>query len=262
MKIGLVLSGGGARGIAHIGAIKAFEEKNVKFSHVSGVSAGSIVGAFYCKGYSPDEILEIVESTSFYKILRPALSWRGLLHIDKAIEVFRSYIPEDTFEDLEIPLFVTATNINKGLSEYFESGDLLKIVQASCSIPVIFDPVQIGEQYYIDGGILNNLPIEPLVPKVDKIIGVHTNAITPVDDIGNMKNLIERSLQITINFNSYSRKGKCDLFVDPYELNQFAAFDFKRAKEIYNIGYEATSYAIDRMPNFEEIFGLNDTASQ
>ncbi|MCR9250228.1 MAG: patatin-like phospholipase family protein [bacterium] len=254
MKVGLVLSGGGARGIAHIGAIKAFEEHGLKFNQVSAASAGSIVGAFYCHGYSPDEILKIIDDTSLYKIVRPALSRKGFLKIDNAINIFKEYIPDDSFESLKIPLHVATTNVNTGFSEYFSSGSLLRIVQASCSIPVVFDPVLIGKHYYVDGGILNNLPVEPLVPLCDKIVGVHSNSAGLREDIGNMKDLIERSLQLAINYNAYARRGKCDIFLDPFKLKEYGVFDFKKAHEIFQIGYDEANRVIDSLPDFKEQF--------
>ncbi len=254
MNIGLVLSGGGARGIAHLGVIKALEEHGVIINRVSGASAGAIVGAFYCSGYSPDEILEIVIKTNLYKIVRPAMNWRGLLRIDNAIDIFKQYIPDDTFEGLKIPLHVAVTNISKGESEYFEKGGLLQVVLASSSIPVVFNPVKIGNYDYVDGGILNNLPVEPLIPLCDRIIGVHTNPAGPVDEVSNMKVLVERSLLLAINFNAYARQDNCDLFIDPIRLKDFLVFDFKRAKEIFTIGYEEACKVIDGYPDFEKTF--------
>jgi len=163
MKIGLTLSGGGVRGVAHLGVIKALEESGFQFARVSGASAGSIIGAFYCNGYSTDEILEIIEKTSLYKLVRPALSWRGLLKLDNAVKGFKTYLPHDSFEGLKTPLHIAATDINKGETKYFHEGPLLKVIQASSSIPVVFDPVNINGSVYIDGGILNNLPVEPLL---------------------------------------------------------------------------------------------------
>ncbi len=251
MKKGLVLSGGGARGIAHIGALKAFEEHGLQFDAVSGASAGSIVGAFYCYGYSPEEIFEIVETTSLYKIVRPALSWKGLLKIDRAIEIFKEYIKEDTFEALKIPLHVAVTNVNTGKSEYIKSGNLLQIVLASCSIPVVFDPVIMNGHYYVDGGILNNLPVEP-VSDCDKIVGIHTNSAGEIEDVGNMKDLVERSLQLAINHNAYARKSKCDIFIDPPGLKEYGTFDFKKAQEIFDLGYEEAQKMIEKTPDFKE----------
>ncbi len=246
MKIGLTLSGGGVRGVAHLGVIKALEEHGFTFSRVSGASAGSIIGAFYCYGYSTDEILEIIEKTSLYKMVRPAISWRGLLKLDKAIDGFKTYLPEDTFESLKKPLHIAVTNISKAETRFFYEGELIKVIQASSSIPVVFDPVEIDGQYYIDGGILNNLPVEPLLGICDKIVGVHCNPIGETSASINMKMLMERSLHLAINQNVAARKHRCHLYIEPEGLEQFGVFDVKKVREIYQIGYDYTKKLIKK----------------
>ena len=250
MKIGLALSGGGSRGVAHLGAIKAMEEYGYKFDHVSGVSAGAIIGAFYCNGYTPEDILKIIEKTSLYKVVRPAVSWRGLLKLDKVVKEFKSYFKEDSFEALKIPLHISATEIKSGKIKYFSEGPLLRTVLASGSIPVVFDPVKIDDVYYMDGGILNNLPVEPLKATCDKVVGIHTNPIGIVETPINMKMLMERSLLLAINGNIEIRKRLCDLFIEPDGLDKFNVFDIKRTKEIFEIGYEYTSRLLESEQGF------------
>ena len=109
---------------------------------------------------------------------------------------------------------------------------------ASSAIPVIFAPVEINGKYYIDGGISNNLPVEPLVGHCDKIIGLHCNPVNKEYDAGNMKDLLERTFIITINHNVENRKKLCDLFLEPYDLRSYGAFDFAKAHEMFDIGYE------------------------
>ena len=139
-KIGLVLSGGGARGISHIGAIKALMEEGIIFDIISGTSAGAFIGALLAHGYSPDDILEIFLKTYFSGYLRFGFSTGGLLRIDRAEEILKKYIPENTFEALKIPLAVTATDINAGEEICFRKGELAKPVLASCCLPGLFKP--------------------------------------------------------------------------------------------------------------------------
>jgi len=254
MKIGLALSGGGIRGVAHLGVIKALEENGFAFSHVSGVSAGSIIGAFYCHGYTPEEILEIIEKTSLYKIVRPAISWRGLLKLDKVIDEFKSYFKEDSFESLEKPLHVSATDVTNGTTKFFSEGPLLRTVLASSSIPVVFDPVKIDETYYIDGGILNNLPVEPLKVTCDRVVGIHTNPVGKTEGSINMKMLMERALLLAINCNIEIRKVQCDLFVEPEGLDRYAVFDIKKTKEIFEIGYEYANSLLESDGSIKRLF--------
>ena len=111
MKIGLVLSGGGARGVAHIGVIKALEEMGLQFSCVAGTSAGSIIGAMYAYGYKPLHILEIIKEISIFKSVRPAWTWSGLLTMDGMKDLLFKYMPNNSFEKLKIPLTIAATVI-------------------------------------------------------------------------------------------------------------------------------------------------------
>lgn len=254
MKIGLALSGGGVRGIAHLGIIKALEERGFSFAHVSGASAGSIIGAFYCNGYKPEEILKILEKTSLYKIVRPAISWRGLLKLDKVINEFKSYFEKDSFESLKIPLHISATDITHGTIKYFYEGSLMKAMLASSSVPIVFDPVKIDDTYYIDGGILNNLPVEPVKETCDMVIGIHTNSagihVGPI----NMKMLMERSLLLAIKCNVDMRKGMCDLFIEPEGLGKYGVFDIKKAREIFELGYRFANKMLVEDKTIEQSF--------
>ena len=129
----------------------------------------------FAAGYSPDHIFEIVVSSNTLKAMRPAWSRSGLVRMQKVEEVYLKYIPHNTFEHLKIPLTVNATDLYAGETVYFSSGELLKPVMASCSIPGLFEPIVHNGVTLIDGGILNNMPIEPLLGKYDYIIGSHCN---------------------------------------------------------------------------------------
>lgn len=237
-KIGLALSGGGARGFAHLGIIKALEEMGVVISEVSGTSAGAIAGAFYCYGIKPDQILEIVTSTGFLKSVRPAWSWTGLLSMDGFKEVMHKYLPDNSFEKLKIPLTVATTEIRLGKVTYFDSGELISRVIASSSIPALFDPKVLDGHVYVDGGIMDNLPVRPLVGKCDFIIGCHSNPVEQRFDIKNVKEVMERSLLIAINVNSSFSKAQCNVIIEPPELGKFGTLDLSRGKEIFEIGYQ------------------------
>ena len=253
MRIGLALSGGGARGVAHLGVLKALEEAGVKISHISGTSAGAIAGAFYCAGFKPDEILGILTSTNFIRYVRPAISFTGLIKMEKLVPVFRKYLREDSFESLEIPLVIAATNINRGKIEYFDKGELFLPVVASCCIPALFDPISINGSHYVDGGIMNNLPAEALMGKVDRIIGSHCNPISEGYKLNNMKGLVERSLLMAISQNTLISKEKCDLFIEPPDLGWFLGSDLAKAEDIFRIGYEHTLSMIDKLSDFKQL---------
>lgn len=238
MKIGLALSGGGARGFAHLGIIKALEELGITISELSGTSAGAIAGAFYCYGHKPDQILDIISATGFLKSVRPAWSWTGLLSMDGFKDVMHRYLPENSFESLKIPLTVAATEIRLGKITYFNSGELIPRVIASSTIPALFNPMILDGHVYVDGGIMDNLPVRPLVGKCDFIIGCHSNPVQQRFDIKSAKEVTERSLLIAINVNSSHSKAHCNVVIEPPDLGKFSTFDLSRGKEIFDIGYQ------------------------
>jgi NTE family protein len=120
-------------------------------------------------------------------------------------------------------------------------------VLASCAVPVVFQPIRIGDDAFIDGGVLNNLPVEPLIGKCDVIVGSNCNPVSEDYQPGNMRSLMERSLLMAINVNTFSKRELCDLFLEPDALNGFGAFDFSKAKEIFEIGYEYGKSVTDQL---------------
>jgi NTE family protein len=240
MKVGLVLSGGGARGVCHLGVIKALEEFGVKFDFISGTSSGSVVGSLYSYGYKPDEILHIIKTTSFFKSLKLAWTWTGLLSIDGLRDLFLKYIPENSFESLKIPVRLAVTDIVKGKIEYFSQGELIQPILASCCVPAVFKPIQHMGGVYVDGGILDNLPVKAIHDQVDFIIGSHCNFITSEFDIKNFRSVIERSLLMAIHGNTMISKSLCNVLIEPPGVGKYSGFDLSKASEIFDIGYEYT----------------------
>jgi len=240
MKIGVVLSGGGARGISHIGVLKALEEMGVEISCVAGTSAGSIVGALYAYGYSPDKILEAILATSFFRSIRPAWTMTGLLNLEGLKNVLAKFIPENSFEALKIPLVIAATDIRRGSADYFRSGELMPAILASCCVPAVFNPVHINGKTYVDGGLVDNMPAAQIRKECDLLIGSHCNHIGTEFDAKNFKNVIERSLLIAINGNTTESKGLCDILIEPPEVGKVSGFELGRARELFTIGYEFT----------------------
>jgi NTE family protein len=251
-KIGIALSGGGVRGIAHLGVLKALNERGIFPDKVSGTSAGAIAGAMYCNGYSPDEIKEIIIKTNYFKFMRPAISWTGILNMQSIEQLYLKYFLDDDFSKLKIPLTVAATDIKRGKVVYFSEGPLISKIMASSCIPGMFDPIAIGKSFYVDGGVLNNLPVEPLEGTCDVIIGVNCNHLPEEHNIKNIKSLIERTVIMSMNYNVYSRKGKCDYFIEPIGLASYGVFDIRKATAIFDAGYNATQNFIEENPGILE----------
>jgi NTE family protein len=253
LPIGMALSGGGIRGVAHLGILKAFNEKGIFPDRLSGTSAGAIAGAMYAGGYSPTEILDIIIQTRYFRLIKPAISWKGLLKLDQVAALYAQYLPVDDFSSLRLPLSVAATNLQKGETRYFEEGELIKPLMASSCIPGMFDPIEIQGEFYVDGGVLNNLPVEPLLGRCHKIIGVNCNHLPEEKNITNFKKLIERTVVMSMNYNAYSRKSQCDYFLEPSGLAQFGVLEIKKTKEIFSIGYESALEFLDNLPEIDTL---------
>jgi NTE family protein len=245
-EIGLVLSGGGARGVAHIGVIKALEEIGLRFSRISGTSAGAIVGALYSHGYTPKEIFEIVQQVSILKSVRPAWAWTGLLKMDGLHDFLKKCIPENNFAQLKKPLTITATEIRTGEIRRFSEGPLIPAIMASCSIPAVFDPYPLNGSLYVDGGLLDNFPVKPIRSQCEFVVGSHCNLVSTAFDATNIRMVIERSLLMAIGANTLVSKAMCDVVVEPAGLDKYSSFDLGKAKEIFDIGYKFTVDNFDK----------------
>ncbi|HSF53089.1 MAG TPA: patatin-like phospholipase family protein [Algoriphagus sp.] len=253
LKIGVALSGGGVRGISHLGVLKALNEVGIIPTKISGTSAGAIAGAMYCQGYQPEEILKIIVDTNFFRFMRPAISLVGILKMGIVGELFKIYFPHNDFSQLKTPLAVAATDISKGKVIYFDEGELIAPLMASSCIPGMFEPIKIGDKQLVDGGVLNNLPVEPLDGICDFVIGVNCNQLPEESNIRNMKKLIERAVIMSMNYNVYSRKAKCDYFIEAPGLGKFGVFDIKKAPELFQVGYDHTMKVIEENPAILEL---------
>lgn len=246
-KIGLVLCGGGARGIAHIGVLRALEEQNIRPSVLSTCSAGALIGALYASGKQLNEIYEFMESFSLWNVYSMGLPKSGISSINKLRTRFLKYMTIRNFEDLQIPFHVSVTNIHNGYNEIISAGDLIEPVMASCAIPMLFQPIRVGEKYYVDGGITNNLPAKCIRDKCDVIIGVNVLP-RPISSNPQKKGFFSmtlRSSEIVIWNNTEAHRDYCDVLIEPREIIRFNGFDFKHAKEIEMLGYKSTMNSLD-----------------
>lgn len=245
MTIGVSFSGGGAKGVAHLGVLQAFEEAGIKINRIVGVSAGAIAGAFYAAGYRPKHILKFFSSQQILSFFRPAFGFQGFLDMDKTYNVYRVFFPDDRFETLDIPTTVAATEIHQGKLVFFDKGEIIRPIQASSCLPIVFKPVRIGGYYYIDGGTLDNLPIAPLVGKCDFTIGVHINPIGYMPTM-NIKEIFERTFHLGAIANIAERSKAFDFFIEPPQLGNFTVYDILKLKEMYEVGYH---YAKNLIPD-------------
>lgn len=258
-KIGLALSGGGARGVSHLGVIQALTDSGIQFSHISGTSAGAIGAAFIAEGYSPREFLQIIKDTRLLKLLRPSLGSTGLISILNARFLISKFIPHNSFELLKIKVTTSAVDLGEGKLVYFTEGDLDIAILASCCLPGIFRPIIINNHMYVDGGILNNFPVEPLVGNCDIIIGSSCNHLPVVTEIKSFGNLVDRAAMIAINSTLNVHKALCDVVIEPHGLGGYGIFDTKAVDEIFMIGYEEGLKALESNVKLKELI-LNQKA--
>ena len=244
---GLVLSGGGIRGVAQIGAIKAIEEHGIFPTHISGTSAGAMVGAFYAAGYNWEEMLEFFRETNLFSFQNFPFRKPGLVDTDKLEKVLEKYFPEDSFASLEKKLYINSSDIITSKMKFFQHGKLIKPLLASAAFPGIFSPVLMDGTLYADGGITNNFPIEPLLADCEKIIGIYVNPIKKVTikDLKSTISLVERAYNISRANMSMQKFGSCQVVISPEELNRFGTFSMRHVDEIFKIGYEETSKVLD-----------------
>ena len=239
-KTGLVLSGGGTRGFAHLGVIAALFEKGIKPDVISGTSAGAIAGAFIAAGKNPHHILEILKKGSFFNYTKLQIPRDGLLKLDGLKEVLYKEIPVKNLEDLEIPLFVAISNLNKGTIEYRNSGPLEEIVMASSSIPILFAPVKIDGNLYVDGGLLDNIPIEPIKNECEQIIVCNISPINPKEKIKNLIEIATRTFFMSVNANMDDVKKFATIYIEPEGIDGYEILSRTHADELFELGYNST----------------------
>lgn len=248
-SIGVVLSGGGVRGFAHLGLLKVLDEIGIKPSAISGVSAGAIFGALYASGKTPDEIVSLAKANKYLGFAN--LLWRreGIFSMETVRKILLEQLPEDSFEALKIPLYVNATDFLHIKTIFFSSGKLIQPIIASSSVPLLFEPVSFENSKLVDGGLLDNFPVEPLLGNCEKIIGCHVNKLENIHDPNvrfSKAAMIERCFHLSVANSVYSKVHFCNVFIEP-RLDNFGLFRMKNIDQIYEIGYETALKQKDKL---------------
>ncbi|MFK7920864.1 MAG: patatin-like phospholipase family protein [Bacteroidia bacterium] len=246
-KVGIVLSGGGMRGVAHLGVLQALQRYKIEPQFISGTSAGAIVGALYAAGCSIAEMMKFWEQSLPYDIKYFNYRKPGILDMDKISTILSQYLKAERFEELKRNLFVAATDMVAGEPVIFSSGELLPAVAASAAFPIVFSPVEIDGKLYQDGGIMNNFPIEPLRERCDLIIGVNVSPLGRVarEDLDSTLGIVERVYDLSTDITVRAKQAECDILIAPELLAGFATFEAEYIAEIFKIGYDA---AMKQMP--------------
>lgn len=236
--IGIALSGGGVKGMAHLGVLQYLKEIGIKPMVMSGTSAGSLVAVLLAEGYSPKEIFEIGKIEKIFN--RSSLQFKsaGLFNSNIFEQILIKYIPHNDLEKLKIPTYITATNLIDAELVVFNKGSIGTAVKASCAVPLVFEPVHFNGAFLCDGGILNNFPADIIKNKCDKLIGINVSNISKSKvKKWNYKNIMERTMRVSINYNITGKKQLCDVYIEPPNMEKYGTFDFKKTNEIFRIGY-------------------------
>lgn len=229
------------RGIGHLGIIKALEESGLKPAILSGSSAGAIIACFYSAGYSYADLLAFAETTHFFSPSNIKPGTGGWFGTGEFAKIYHEHFPENKLENLPIPVYVAATDVAGGRTEYFHEGDLCAALMATACLPLVFAPVVHDGKTYLDGGVLNNLPIEPIKDKCQFLIGSHVNAldVETAQPLGKRK-ILDRAFHLALSSAVYAKAPLCDLFIDPPGMMRFSLFDKKQVREIFEYTYDFT----------------------
>jgi len=280
IKVGLVLSGGGAKGLAHIGALKVIEKSGVKIDYIAGTSMGAIVGALYASGYSADELTVLFNQANFEQLIRDDFQRKNKSFferegsdkhavvlpfnkfklsfpsaISKGQNVYNFYVKlldhvkeVDDFSKLPIPFLCIATDVETGKQVLLDKGYLPDAISASGAIPTLFEPVSLNGKLLVDGGVSNNYPIDELLAKnVDVIIGVDVQ-----DGLKKKEKLTSASdimFQLS-NFNTQSQMEdkieKTEVYIKP-DIKDYNIVSFDESQEIYTSGYQAANESLKKL---------------
>ena len=246
--LGVALSGGGARGFAHVGALMAIEEAGLKPDIIAGVSAGSVIAVLYASGMPLDQMTKIFENKGFSDFATMSMGSGGLMNIDKfkrhILRTIGKYGAFKNLEDLKIPTYIGVTDIDHGQAVEFHSGPIGERMAASCSIPIIFKPVKIDGVYHVDGGVMRNHPAWIIRDKCELLIGINVSPIRLPGKKMSITDVAMRTYNLMAKSTQAEDMALCDLSVQTPELSSYKVFDLKNIKAVVTSGYIHTRRAL------------------
>lgn len=246
-KLGLALSGGGAKGFAHIGVFKLLEEYGLMPDIISGTSAGALMGVLFADGYSADEIKDLFSGREFSEFAQFQIPKAGIFDSGRFHHFLKRHLRAQRFEDLKIPLVVVTTDLDHGEIHEFRVGPLIDPIIASCSIPIVFNPVKIDGIYYVDGGLFKNFPVSTIRTECDRVIGVNVSPLIPVKYKQSIMSIAERSYHYMFRANTIEDRELCDLLIEAEEFGLYKTFDIENVELISSTGYNAAKRSFEQL---------------
>jgi len=243
-NLGLTLSGGGARGFAHPGALKAIEDFGLKPDVISGTSSGAIAAVLYADGYSPEEIVNLFVGRDFREFAEIQVPVAAIFGTSGFRKFLKKHLRSKNIEDLKIPVKIVATNFDEGRITVFDQGPIIDPLVASCSIPIVFNPVVINGVNYVDGGVCKNFPVSVIRSLCNKVIGINVSPLVPKKYSKTIMHIAERSYHYMSRTNTLLDRTLCDVLIEITELDYFKTFDLVNSEKIFKIGYEASKQSI------------------
>ena len=246
--LGLALGGGFARGIVHIGVLKVLEQENIPIAFVAGTSVGALIGAAYCSGVSPQELESIARRVRFRDLARWTLSRYGFATNLRMIGFLNRVLKVKTFEELRIPLAVTATDFASGEGVVFRSGPLADPVRASCAYPGVFLPVNLNGRLLVDGMLAHSLPIQPVREMgAERVVGVSLRSRWKNGDgPRHIFDVIGQCFAIAQDLSCAQVRRSADLMIEP-DVTGYRYDDFEHSATLVEIGESATRAALPKI---------------
>ena len=250
-RVGLALAGGFARGIAHVGVLRALKNAGVPIDVVAGTSVGALIGACYCAGVPLDEMQQIATTTSFADFGRWTPSWLGLATNQRMERYLERFTPAKTFEELTTPLAIAATDINAGVTVFYTRGPLGPPLRGSCAYPGLFVPIQFENRTLVDGFLTAPVPVEgTLLLGADVVIAVYLEAGS-LENPRTAADVISRSFTIIQRHADLAWRQQADVIIEP-DVKSFVWDDFTRTNDLVAVGQAATEAV---MPQILEALG-------
>ncbi|MCI1648574.1 MAG: patatin-like phospholipase family protein [Bacteroides sp.] len=246
-SVGFALSGGFIKGFAHLGVMQALLEHDIKPDILSGVSAGALAGVFYADGNEPHKVLDYFAGHKFQDLTKLVIPKVGLFELGELIDFLKSNLKAKRFEELQLPLIVTATDLDHGRMVHFHKGDIAERIAASCCMPVLFSPVKIENTHYVDGGLFMNLPVSTIRRICEKVVAINVSPLMADKYKMNIVSIALRSYNFMFRANTFPEREKADLLIEPYNLAGYSNTELEKAEEIFMQGYKAANDILEGM---------------